>query len=121
MRLVILWMYLVTAVASALPQEPGQVAGRWDITIQFVHGTGGYTAFFEHEQEKLSGTFRGQFIEGELEGAIQQESIRFRGSLKFEGTRLLYDFNGTVAGDSMSGTVTMGEYGEARWTAKKHR
>jgi hypothetical protein len=112
---------IVLSLITAFAQEPPKVAGRWDITIHFVHGTGNYTAFFEQEAERLSGTFRGQYLEGELEGTIQQEKLQFRGNLKIEGTRLFYDFTGTVQGDDMSGTVTMGEYGEARWTARKRR
>jgi len=104
----------------AWAREPVKVAGRWDITIQFVRCTGNYTAFLEQAGEKLSGTYRGRFIEGELEGTIQGNQIRFRGDLKIEGTRLFYSYTGTVEDDRMEGTVDMDEYGEAHWTAKKH-
>jgi hypothetical protein len=109
------------SIATVVAENASPVAGRWDIVIQFVHGTGNYTAFFEQDGEKLSGTYRGQFVEGDLEGTVRQDQIQFRGYLKIEGTRLLYDYAGTVTGESMSGTMTMGEYGEARWTATKHR
>jgi hypothetical protein len=109
---------VVYSTSSA--QEPARVAGRWDITINFVHGTGNYTAFFEQEGQKLTGTYRGQFIEGALDGKIQADEIHFRGTLKIEGTRLFYNFTGTVNDSEMKGTVTMEEYGEAQWTAKKH-
>ena len=33
-----------------------------------------------------------------------------------EGTHLTYRFTGTVAGDQMSGEVSLGEYGHARFT-----
>jgi hypothetical protein len=105
---------------TASAQEPATVAGRWDITINFVHGIGNYTAFFEQQGERLSGTYRGQFIEGSLDGAIQGNRIQFRGNLKIEGTRLFYNFTGTIDGNEMRGTVRMEEYGEAQWTAKKH-
>ena len=107
-------------IYSTSSQEPARVAGRWDITINFVHGTGSYTAFFEQQGERLSGTYRGQFVEGSLDGAIQGNKIQFRGNLKIEGTRLFYHFTGTVDGNEMRGTVRMEEYGEAQWTAKKH-
>jgi hypothetical protein len=109
------------SLAGPLSQTPAQVAGRWDITIQFVQGRGNYTAFFEQEGERLTGTFRGQFLEGELEGTTQQEKIQFQGILRIEGTRLFYDFTGSVGSEEMSGTVAMGEYGEASWTAKNRR
>ena len=104
----------------AWAQEPAKVAGRWDITIQFVHGEGNYTAFLEQAGEKLTGTYRGQFIEGELDGTVQGNHIQFRGDLRIEGTRLFYLYSGTVEGERMEGTVSMDEYGEAHWMAKKH-
>jgi len=104
----------------AWAQEPAKVAGRWDITIQFVYGAGNYTAFLEQAREKLSGTYRGQFIEGELEGTVEGNHIQFRADLKIEGTRLFYLYTGTVEGNRMEGIVTMDEYGEAHWTANKH-
>ena len=110
----------LTCLPNVSAQHPANVAGRWDIDIQFVHGSGHYTAFFEQEGEKLSGTYRGQFIEGGLVGSIQGNHIEFRGDLRIEGSHLFYNYTGTVEGNTMSGTVNMGEYGEARWTARKH-
>ena len=114
------WICLLYLVLPRLAWAQEQVAGRWDITVQFVHGAGHYTAFLEQSGENLSGTYRGQFIEGELEGTIQGNHIQFRGDLKIEGTRLFYLYTGAVKGDWMEGTVNMDEYGEAHWTAKKH-
>jgi hypothetical protein len=101
-------------------EEPITIAGRWDITIQFVHGDGNYTAFLEQTGEKLHGTYRGQFTEGTLDGTVHGKNIRFRGHLKIEGTDLIYIYKGTVEGDQMRGEVDLDEYGEARWVARKH-
>ena len=38
-----------------------------------------------------------------------------------DGTRVSFQFTGTAEGGKMSGTVALGEYGEARWTAEKHQ
>lgn len=101
-------------------EEPITIAGRWDITIQFVHGEGNYTAFLEQTGEKLHGTYRGQFTEGTLDGTVHGKNIRFRGHLRIEGTALIYTYSGTVEGDQMRGEVDLDEYGEARWVARKH-
>jgi len=106
--------------SASSAQEPARVDGRWDITINFVHGTGNYTAFFEQQGQKLTGTYRGQFIEGALDGKVQGDEVQFRGTLKIEGTHLFYNSTGTMGGNEMKGTVKMEEYGEAQWTARKH-
>ena len=116
------WICLLCLIFSRpiVAEEPVRVAGRWDITIQFVHGEGNYTVFFEQTGEKLNGTYRGQFTEGTLDGTVQGNAIRFRGHLKMEGTQLIYSYAGTVEGDQMRGSVELDEYGEAQWVARKH-
>jgi L-seryl-tRNA(Ser) seleniumtransferase len=36
------------------------------------------------------------------------------------GDSLMFRFSGKVSGDSMAGTLDMGEYLKARWTARRH-
>jgi hypothetical protein len=116
-QLICLFCLVFSCDANA--DEPIQIAGRWDITIQFVQGDGNYTAFFEQTGEKLHRTYRGQFTEGTLDGTIQGKTIHFRGRLKIEGAHLIYSYSGTIEGDQMSGRVDLDEYGEARWAARK--
>ena len=113
-------LFCLLLSGTVIADEPAQVAGRWDITIQFVQGEGRYTAFFEQKGEKLHGTYRGQFTEGTLDGMVDGKNIRFRGHLKIEGAHLVYVYNGTVDGDQMQGKVDLDEYGEARWIARKN-
>lgn len=97
------------------------VAGQWDVTINFIRGSATHSVSLEQQGEKLLGSHRGEFVTGDLTGGMAGENIRFRSSQKIEGTRLFWDFQGKVSGDSMSGTVAMGEYGEAKWTAQRHK
>src|SRR5262245_39310415 len=99
-------------------QEP-RIAGRWDITVQYIYGSAVYTAYFEQQGKRLTGTYRGRHTEGELEGTVHGERIEFRGSLRIEGMRLVYDYSGTIDGTKMSGTVGLDEYGTGKWTAVK--
>jgi len=45
--------------------------------------------------------------------------VRLRSSLPTEGTQLTYRFDGRLQGQTMEGEVTLGEYGKARWTARR--
>ncbi len=58
---------------------------------------------------------------GELRGYVEGNRVFFRSSHRYEGTRLRYEFEGEVSGDTMSGVVGLAEYGEARWQAKRHQ
>ena len=101
--------------------EPANVAGQWEAQLTFLRGSAQHTIVLEQKGADLAGTHRGEMIAGDLHGAVAANEVRFRSSIKCEGTRLSYDFSGKVDGDTMEGRVGLGEYGEARWTAKRHK
>jgi L-seryl-tRNA(Ser) seleniumtransferase len=104
-----------------LPQgEPASVDGQWNVTLDFTRGSAVHTIVLEQHGDKLVGTHHGEYVSGDLSGAVAVNLVRFRSSQKIQGTRLFYDFSGTVEGDRMGGTVNMGEYGDARWSAQRH-
>lgn len=63
----------------------------------------------------------GEILSGDLKGAVAANTVDFRTSHQYEGTRLFYEFTGKVNGDTMEGKVNLGEYGEAKWTARRHK
>ena len=67
------------------------------------------------------GTHVSDTLTGDLRGKVMANQIQFRSSHRTQGTVLSYDFTGTADGDTMQGTVGLGEYGQARWTAHRHK
>ncbi len=105
-----------------VPQgSPVPVQGQWEVTINFGRGSATHYVAFEQSGNSLVGTHRGEFVEGDLAGTVAGNEVVFKSSQKMEGTRLSWDFTGKAAANSMKGTVNMGEYGEARWSAKRHQ
>lgn len=105
-----------------VPQgTPAGLEGQWELRIDFGGGTASHTLSIEQDGGRLVGTHRGEWVRGDLAGSVAANQVRFRSSHKIEGTRLSYDFNGTFDGGTMSGTVDLGEYGTARWTAQRHK
>ncbi|MBC8167187.1 MAG: hypothetical protein H7Y20_15120, partial [Bryobacteraceae bacterium] len=101
--------------------EGAPIHGQWDLHLEFTRGSAEHSLSLEQDHNSLVGTHRGEYAGGDLAGTVALNEVRFRSSHKIEGTRLSYDFAGRVSGETMSGTVAMGEYGEARWTAKRHK
>ena len=98
-----------------------EVAGQWQVAMQFARGVAEHTLIFEQKGQNLLGTHQGEWISGDLTGSITANRIHFHSSQRIEGQLLSYEFAGTVEGDKMSGDVNMGEYGMARWTAERHQ
>jgi L-seryl-tRNA(Ser) seleniumtransferase len=101
--------------------QPATLAGQWDLRLEFVHGSTNHTLLLEQDGGKLQGTHQGEFASGDLNGTVAANTVRFQSSLPTDGTRVTFQFSGTAEGGKMSGTVALGEYGEARWTAEKHQ
>jgi len=100
---------------------PAMVAGQWAMQLEFQRGSAEHTIFLEQDGSKLVGTHQGEFYSGDLNGTVAANTVRFRSSHQAEGTRLSYEFTGTVEGDTMGGKVNLGEYGEATWKAERHQ
>jgi len=96
------------------------VAGQWDVELRYVRGEASHTLFLEEREGRIMGQHRGEILSGDVRGSRAGNHVTFRSSHRFEGTSIGYGFDGTVAGDSMTGTVDLGEYGKAQFTARRH-
>jgi D-glucosaminate-6-phosphate ammonia-lyase len=108
--------------APAAPSgTPSDIDGQWNVHLEFVSGSASHSLTFEQKDNMLRGTHRGDVLSGDLQGSVHGNQVSFRSDHKIQGTSLGYDFKGTVDGNAMHGTVVMGEYGEARWSATRHK
>ena len=115
-------LVLVLLTVPLLADEPpAQVAGKWLITIQFIAGEGRHTAVIEQKDSDLGGVYKGEFKEGSLRGSVKGNAVEFTGWLRHEATGLSFHYTGAIDGDTMKGTVDMGEYWTATWTAKREK
>jgi len=105
----------------APPSGPASnVAGVWEVKLDFVYGSAKHKVVFEQENNRLVGSHEGEFASGDLTGTIAGNRVRFQSSLPTEGQRVSFVFEGTEQAGKLGGTVAMGEYGDAKWTAERH-
>jgi len=99
--------------------SPATVGGAWEAELQFVFGTDTHGFFFEQDGGRLRGRHWGRTLSGDLRGEIRGRAIDFRSTQKYEGADLQFHFTGEVDGSSMEGRVELGEYGPAKWSARR--
>ncbi|MBI1356746.1 MAG: aminotransferase class V-fold PLP-dependent enzyme [Acidobacteria bacterium] len=105
---------------KALPAPKGDVTGRWDVSVEFQKGSAQHLVFLDADGANLVGTHFGSVKNGPIKGKAWGDEVEFSSSLKIEGTTLHYTFKGKVDGDRMAGSLDLGEYPGARFTAKRH-
>jgi len=98
---------------------PADVAGNWAVTIHYVRGTGEQHFVLKQDGNTLTGEHHGEIYNTTVAGSIHANEIALTSVLPVTGYPLTCRFKGTVQGNQISGTLSMGEYGEATWEAVK--
>jgi L-seryl-tRNA(Ser) seleniumtransferase len=108
--------------APAVPTgAPATLGGQWQVHIDYLVGSADHVVVFEQTGANLMGTHASDMFTGDLRGKVAANQVSFRSNHHIQGTSIGYEFTGVANGDSMEGTVALGEYGTAKWTAKRHK
>ena len=109
------------------PAKPGpspaaaDLTGRWDVKIEFIAGATKHTLYVKQDGNRLVGTHQGDFVARDFSGKISGNQVLIASTVgENHGAALSYRFAGKLEGDRMSGTLDMGEYLGAKWTATRH-
>ena len=95
------------------------LAGRWELKIDFVSGSVVHQWLLETTENAIKGNHVGRITKGEITGTIDGKEILFRSVLPYESARVVYEFTGKAGAGEMSGAVSMGEYGSGTWSARR--
>ena len=94
--------------------------GSWDATIQFFSSVSHHALFIEHDGKWIKGFHKGDFSVRELTGVIESDTtVKLRSVDRRPGDSITFIFSGTISGDSIAGSIYMGEYRTATFTAKR--
>jgi L-seryl-tRNA(Ser) seleniumtransferase len=97
------------------------VSGQWDVHIEYFASVSTHTLHLQQAGNRVEGSHQGDFVSRDLTGTIEGNTVQISSSYtERHGDALSFRFTGTVDGDAMSGTLDMGEYLSAKWTARKH-
>jgi D-glucosaminate-6-phosphate ammonia-lyase len=109
--------------SSAPPPPPAakgaDVTGTWELNVESPMGSRASDAVFTQAGETLGGKMVSARGEVPLTGTIKGDAITFGINVNVQGQNLQIDYTGTVTGDTMSGTVVFGSFGDGKWTGKK--
>ena len=95
------------------------VSGTWELNVESPMGSRASDAIFTQTGEALAGKMVSPRGETPLTGTLKGDAIAFGINVNVQGQNLQIDYTGTVTGDTMSGTVVFGSFGDGKWTGKK--
>jgi Aminotransferase class-V len=108
-------------VSEGTPSAPTtDLTGQWDVRIEYAAGSSRHALHLVQKEGHLSGSHQGDFVSRDLTGSIEGDLIKVSSDYpESNGDALSYTFSGQVKGEGMSGTLDLGEYRAARWTATR--
>jgi L-seryl-tRNA(Ser) seleniumtransferase len=119
-------IYQVLSQKHVLPAvEPpaapaASIAGRWEIAITYAAGSSTHLLHLQQNGNRLEGLHQGDFLSRDIAGTISGDTVTLASNVtERHGDALSYRFSGKVTGETMSGTLDMGEYLAATWTGRK--
>jgi hypothetical protein len=120
MRRVMLVMLAAGAlVTSGAFAGDANVSGEWDMTVETQAGAGNPHFSLKQDGTTLSGTYKGALGEAPVTGTVKGNEVTIQFNASAQGADLSVTYTGTVEGDTMKGTVSLGDFGNGTFTGKK--
>ncbi|NND31502.1 MAG: aminotransferase class V-fold PLP-dependent enzyme [Saprospiraceae bacterium] len=118
-------LYTILSKPPVLQKPQGapaiDISGQWDVLMQFAASEVQQTFIFEQNGSEIIGTHIASYASRDLSGSLYGDQILIRSPYSQDGVRLNFEFTGTVNERSMEGEASLGEYGVARWSARRHQ
>jgi uncharacterized pyridoxal phosphate-dependent enzyme len=121
------------------PATPvADLSGRWEVQIQYAATSALHKFHLQQNGNQLEGTHQGDFLGRDVSGSISGDTVTLTSIVtERHGDALTYRFTGKMtprsgpgpaprpgsgqAGERLSGSLDMGEYLAATWTAERPR
>lgn len=112
------------AAAAQPPPPPSQekpaptMTGTWILEVHHSAGVSTPTVTITQTGEKLAGKYVGSYGESVLTGSIKGADFTFTVEIGTE-QKVTVVYSGTLDGNAVKGSVTLGEMGEGTFTGKR--
>ncbi len=94
------------------------ITGHWEVEMEFFTSKSTHYLFLEQDENWVSGSHQSDFSTQEIVGMVEGDEIKMRSRYRAAGDHISYWFSGKQEGDTLSGSVFLGEYLTAKFTAK---
>ena len=95
------------------------IGGHWDVTVEFFTSKSQHSLYIEQDGNWIQGSHKSDFSTQEIVGMVEGDQVKLRSSLRKPGDGITYMFSGTVSNNTISGSIYLGEYLNAKFTAKR--
>ena len=109
----------VAAFAVAQVANAADVTGTWIMAVETGAGSGTPTFVLVQKGEALTGSYKGQLGEAQVTGTVKGNDVTIEYKVDAQGQPLAVTYTGKVDGNTMSGKVVLGTFGEGTFKGTK--
>ena len=95
------------------------ISGHWDLTVEYFTSTSHHQLYLQQEGNWIEGTHQSDFSSQEIVGTVEGIRSSLRSQVRQPGDNIPFLFSGQVADGIISGSIFLGEYLTAEFTAKR--
>ena len=104
---------------TSMPAPTVKVSGLWNVSVEYFTSKSDHKWIIEQDGNWIQGTHTSDFSQQELMGMVEGDKITLRSNVRKPGDGVTYMFSGKVSGENIEGTIFLGEYLTAKFTARK--
>lgn len=105
---------------TTLTAPAANISGRWDADIEFFSSNSNHSLFIEQDGNWIQGVHKGEFTVRDMRGTIEGDTVKLRSVDRHPADSITFTFTGMLSGDSITGSIYMGEYRTAKFVAKRN-
>ncbi len=106
---------------TSMTAPSSSLGGHWNVSVEFFNSKSQHTLVLEQDGNWIQGTHQSDFSVQEVMGMIEGDQVKLRSNLRIPGSAVTYLFSGTVSGEAISGSIYLGEYLSAKFTAQRSK
>jgi len=112
-------LFAIVAFAVAQVASAADVTGTWLMQVETGAGSGTPTFVLVQKGDALTGSYKGQLGEAQVTGTVTGDDVVIEYKVDAQGQTLAVKYTGKVDGNSMSGKVSLGSFGEGTFKGTK--
>jgi hypothetical protein len=117
---------IAQALTQARDPRPAELApasvdlsGHWDLAVEYWSSTSQHRLFLRQEGNWITGVHQSEFSSQEIVGTVEGNRVKLRSQVRLPGDRIPFLFSGRASGVGLSGSIHLGEYLTAQFTAQR--
>ncbi len=106
-------------LSTELKEATVSLTGHWDLDVHFFSSSSKHSLYIEQDGNWIQGTHYGEFSPRPLIGMVEGDQVKLRSQLRVPGDNVTFLFDGKAKSDSIEGSIFLGEYLTAKFTAQR--